>query len=143
MFKFNLLLTLIILSNTKLAAQSGFNNSSIGLSFGTHFAVENQGSSTRIFRPSHVNFNYRYMFNNKVGMMATLGYDHFSFKNNAIPSNFYKLSIETSINLREILGFSEFIENFGTLFHAGIGLNAMWSKNIATENIFKKIISTN
>jgi outer membrane protein OmpA-like peptidoglycan-associated protein len=78
------------------------------------------------------------MFNNKFGVMSTLGFDRFSFKNDVTPSNYYRLSIETSVNLREILGFSEFVENFGVLGHTGIGISGLWSKNIASENQLKK-----
>lgn len=138
MIKFYTIFLFLTLTVNNLFGQLGFNTSSLSLSIGNHFAVENQGSSTRIFRPSHLNFNYRYMFNNKFGLMSTFGYDRFSFKNDVIPSNYYRLTIETSINLREILGFSEFVENFGTLAHAGIGLSGLWSKNIAINEQFKK-----
>lgn len=138
MIKFLPIFLFLSLSINNLFAQLGFNTSSISLSIGNHFAVENQGSSTRIFRPSYLNVNYRYMFNNKFGLMSTFGYDRFTFKNNFTPSNYFRLSIETSVNLREILGFSEFVENFGTLAHAGVGVSGLWSKNIANSNIFKK-----
>ena len=138
MIKFFTIILIFTISVNNIVAQLGFNTSSFSLSVGNHFAVDNQGSATRIFRPSHINMNYRYMFNNKFGLMSTFGYDRFSFKNDVTPSNYYRLSIETSVNLREILGFSEFVENFGTLAHAGVGLSGLWSKNIATENQFKK-----
>jgi len=138
MMKLSTILVFLILTINTAFSQLGFNTSSIGLSIGNHFAVENQGSVTRIFRPSYINLNYRYMFNNKFGLMSTFGYDRFTFKNNVTPSNYYRLSIETSINLREILGFSEFVENFGTLAHAGLGVSGLWSKNIANSDIFKK-----
>jgi outer membrane protein OmpA-like peptidoglycan-associated protein len=137
MSKYLSLICLVFFS-VKSFAQLGFNTSSVSLSLGNHFAVENQGSATRIFRPSHINVNYRYMFNNKFGLMSTFGYDRFTFKNNFTPSNYFRLSIETSVNLREILGFSEFVENFGTLAHTGVGLSGLWSKNIANSDIFKK-----
>jgi flagellar motor protein MotB len=136
MTKYFNLICLILLS-LKSFSQLGFNNSSVSLSIGNHFGVENQGSKVRTLVPSHINFNYRYMFNNKFGVMTTLGYDRFSFKNEENPSHLYKLSVGTSFNLREVLGYSEFVENFGTLAHASFGLGGLWSKNIATEQIFK------
>ena len=138
MKKILVLILVTFLSVDNLSSQSAYNSSSIGFSIGNHFGINNQGSSARIFIPSHLNFNYRYMFNNKVGLMSNFGYDRFSFKNNATPSNYYRISIETSVNLREILGFSEFVEHFGALAHAGLGVSGMWSKNIATQNIYKK-----
>ena len=138
MIKYLIPLLFFAIKTINIDAQIGFNSSSFSISLGNHFAVENQGSVTRVFRPSHINLNYRYMFNNKFGLMSTLGYDRFSFKNNVTSSNYYRLSIETSVNLREILGFSEFVENFGTLAHAGIGISGLWSDNIANSDIFKK-----
>jgi OOP family OmpA-OmpF porin len=138
MKKFLFFMVVIFLSVDNLSSQSAYNSSSIGFSIGNHFGIKNQGSSARIFIPSHLNFNYRYMFNNKVGLMSSFGYDRFSFKNNVTPSNYYKISIEASVNLREILGFSEFVEHFGALAHGGLGVSGMWSKNIATQNIYTK-----
>lgn len=138
MTKLSAIFLFFIFAINNVIAQLGFNTSSLSLSIGNHFAVENQGSSTKVVRPSHINFNYRYMFNNKFGLMTSFGYDRFSFKNNVTPSNYYRLSFETSVNLREILGFSEFVENFGTLAHAGLGFSGLWSKNIATDHLFKK-----
>ncbi len=68
------------------------------------------------------NFGVRYMFNERFGVRLDLGYNSFS-ESAGIPfkSNYYRASIESVINVGNILHFDSWTERFNILGHAGLG----------------------
>lgn len=127
-----LLLTLgILIINTSILLSQSFNKNAISFNLGNHFGLSNSGQSKeKTIGINHFNFSYRYMHNNKFGWKTSVAYDNFSFKNQNNNTTYFRFSIEPTINLREILGLSEFTDKFGALAHFGIGVSSMWSKNI-------------
>jgi outer membrane protein OmpA-like peptidoglycan-associated protein len=132
----NLILTLgIILFNLSNSLSQSFNQHALSINLGNHFGLSNSGlSKAKTIGINHFNFGYRYMHNNKFGWKTTIAYDNFSFKSQENNTTYFRFSIEPTINLRELLGLSEFTENFGALAHFGIGLSSMWSNNVIGLN---------
>ena len=132
----NLFLTIgVLLFNISISLSQSFNQHALSLNVGNHFGFSNSGQ----FKPktiglNHFDFGYRYMHNNKFGWKTTIAYDNFSFNHQENNTNYFRFSIEPTINLRELLGLSEFTEKFGALAHFGVGLSSMWSKNIIGLN---------
>ena len=121
----------IILFNHSNSLSQSFNQHSLSLNLGNHFGLSNGGQlKAKTIGLNHFNFGYRYMHNNKIGWKSTIAYDNFSFNHQENNTNYFRFSIEPTINLRELLGLSEFTEKFGALAHFGIGLSSMWSKNM-------------
>jgi OOP family OmpA-OmpF porin len=132
----NLLLTVgIIIINHTISFSQGFNQHAFNLNLGNHFGLSNGGQTkAKTIGLNHFEFGYRFMHNNKFGWKSTIAYDNFSFKTQNNNTTYFRLSIEPTINLRELLGLSEFTDKFGVLAHFGVGLSTMWSKNIIGLN---------
>lgn len=128
----NLFLTVgITIFNLSISLSQGFNQHAISLNLGNHFGLSNTGQfKAKTIGFNHINFVYRFMHNNKFGWKSTIAYDNFSFKKQENNTTYFRFSIEPTINLRELLGLSEFSDKFGGLAHFGIGLSTMWSKNV-------------
>jgi len=121
----------IIFINLSISLSQSFNQHGLSFNIGNHFGISNNGQfKPRTIGLNHFDFGYRYMHNNKFGWKSTIAYDNFSFKNQENNTTYFRLSIEPTINLRELLGLSEFTDKFGGLAHFGIGLSSMWSKNV-------------
>jgi outer membrane protein OmpA-like peptidoglycan-associated protein len=121
----------IIIFDLSIALSQGFNQHSISLNLGNHFGISNVGQlKAKTIGFNHFDFNYRFMHSNKFGWKSTISYDNFSFKNQENNTTYFRFSIEPTINLRELLGLSEFTDKFGALAHFGIGISSMWSKNV-------------
>ncbi|MHB0754527.1 OmpA family protein [Polaribacter sp. M15] len=68
------------------------------------------------------NFGVRYMFNERFGVRLDLGYNSFSESaGTPFKSNYYRASIESVINIGNILHFNSWTDRFNVLGHAGIG----------------------
>lgn len=69
------------------------------------------------------NFGVRYMLNERFGFRADLGYNSMSEGPGSpeFKSNYYRISLESIINLGSILKFNSFTDRFNLLFHSGIG----------------------
>jgi outer membrane protein OmpA-like peptidoglycan-associated protein len=121
----------IIFINLSISLSQSFNQHGLSFNIGNHFGISNNGQfKPRTIGLNHFDFGYRYMHNNKFGWKSTIAYDNFSFKNQENNTTYFRLSIEPTINLRELLGLSELTDKFGGLAHFGIGLSSMWSKNV-------------
>jgi outer membrane protein OmpA-like peptidoglycan-associated protein len=124
-----------ILFNLSNSLSQSFNQHSLSLNLGNHFGISNSGQlKVKTLGLNHLDFGYRYMHNNKIGWKSTIAYDNFSFNDQENNTTYFRLSIEPTINLRELLGLSEFTDKFGALAHFGVGLSSMWSKNIIGLN---------
>lgn len=65
----------------------------------------------------------RYMFNNKFGLKADLGYNSFTNKNNSLnfDSKYYRADLQAVVNLGRIMNFETWTNTIGILGHTGFG----------------------
>lgn len=76
-------------------------------------------------------FGVRYMFNNKFGLKADVGYNSFTGKNNSIDfdSKYYRVDLQAVANLGRIMNFETWTNTIGLLGHAGFGYSQLRSDN--------------
>jgi len=69
----------------------------------------------------------RYMINDKFGFSLEGGYNRFEGDDNSFPfkTQAYRVSLEGVVNAGTILGFREWTDRFGLLFHGGAGVTAL------------------
>ncbi|GEQ86344.1 hypothetical protein ULMS_18520 [Patiriisocius marinistellae] len=83
------------------------------------------GYGTKGINPYQASLGIRYMMNEKVGLRATFGYNDISedADEGFLPfeTKYYRASLEGVVNLGNVLGFSDFTNTFGLLFHGGGG----------------------
>ena len=129
------LLILILISNVSLLfAQQNMeethNKFSIGLSIGGadgHAPI--RLGNPKLYQPTYVQGELRYMFNNRFGVMATLQYNNFKIGETGYRTNYMNAAIHGVINAGDLLKFGELTNNkFGLLIHGGFGLGSMWQK---------------
>ncbi|MCW2120758.1 OmpA family protein [Flavobacterium sp. 7A] len=102
-----------------------FNKWSVEVAGGFNKPLNRFGTSTFGFiTPYTVDFGVRYMFNNKFGLKADLGFNHFQEKKGTpnFSSQFYRLNIQAIFNLGRIMNFETWTNSIGLLAHTGIGL---------------------
>ncbi|TDE04432.1 OmpA family protein [Flavobacterium sandaracinum] len=65
----------------------------------------------------------RYMFNNKFGLKADIGYNSFQAKKESIDfeTNYYRANLQAVTNLGRILNFETWTKSIGLLSHTGFG----------------------
>jgi OOP family OmpA-OmpF porin len=111
------------------------NKYSVGLSIGTHDGIKNTGDgTTKIYQFHHYNINGRYMLNNRFGIKLDAAFDKFKWTKLDNPTNYYRISIQPTVNLTDILNFSIINKKLGLLLHSGIGFSLMTNKGI-TDNL--------
>ena len=87
---------------------------------------------TNIPSPFVVDLGARYMFNNKFGLKADIGYDSFTDgKNSAsFKSNYYRADLQAVANLGRIMNFETWTKTIGLLGHTGFGMSVLENKNM-------------
>lgn len=116
-----------------------FNRSSIGLSIGGHDGLSRTQHPTRIYQFTHYEANYRFMFNNRVGLKFDGALDNFKFTDGHTPTTGLRFSMQPVFNLTDILHMNDFSQRLGLQFHVGGGYAAL-IQNGATDNILQGII---
>jgi OOP family OmpA-OmpF porin len=127
----NIFLSLLFLLSTYNYSQQNFNQFSLEAGYGyvsplNGFSEEN-GSSFSAFK--NFDFGVRYMFNQTVGVKV--GYSNSKFesnRNNSFGTKMNTINLQGYLNLAHLLNFkSNFSDNFGLLFHSGVGYSTMFS----------------
>lgn len=74
-------------------------------------------------------FGVRYMFNNKFGLKADVGYNSFKGKSNSLDfdSKYYRVDLQAVANLGRIMNFETWTNTIGLLGHAGFGYSQLRS----------------
>ncbi len=83
--------------------------------------------TTSVISPYTVDFGARYMFNNKFGLKADVGYNSFTGKDESIhfDSKYYRVDLQGVANLGRIMNFETWTNTFGLLGHAGFGISQL------------------
>jgi outer membrane protein OmpA-like peptidoglycan-associated protein len=103
-----------------------FNKWSIELAGGFNQAAKpmTAGYKTAVASPFVADLGVRYMFNNKFGLKADLGYN--SFKDGgdskSFDSKYYRANLQAVANLGRIMNFETWTNTVGLLAHTGFGL---------------------
>ncbi|RTY92550.1 OmpA family protein [Flavobacterium sp. RSP46] len=86
--------------------------------------------------PFVADLGVRYMFNNKFGLKADIGYNSFQGKNNSIDfdTKYYRADIQAVANLGRIMNFETWTNTLGLLGHAGFGLAQLEDQNSALKD---------
>lgn len=86
---------------------------------------------TPTFNPTHIDLGARYMLSPKFGWKLDFEYDKFSERDNTPPfeSTYLRTSLQGVINLGRALNFETFTNTFGLLFHTGLGVSQLTSKD--------------
>jgi OOP family OmpA-OmpF porin len=138
-----IILTLIIaLAFSTLSAQTEpakkvapeFNQWSVELTGGFNKAQRPwaPGYSTSLINPYVADLGVRYMFNNKFGLKADLGYNRFTDSDGSAPftSKYLRGNIQGVANLGRIMNFETWTNTLGLLAHAGVGLGYVENSGI-------------
>lgn len=134
-YKYIILLLSIVLINSFTILSQGTNRIAVGLNIGAHDGIKNTGDgSTKIYQIHHYNIHGRYMLNNRFGIKVDAAYDKFKWTRLNNPTNYYRISIQPTINLTDILRYGTLNKKIGLLFHAGLGYSFMRNKGI-TDNL--------
>jgi outer membrane protein OmpA-like peptidoglycan-associated protein len=129
-----LILSIFIGTTLTTSAQvTDFNKWSIGYSLGGHLWTKPSSSANanlQNFQISHHDLNGRYMFNNRLGIMLDVGYDFFDFRGlGGQNTHHIRTSIQSVVNIGDIIKLHTLHERFGLLLHAGVGYSGMWQKH--------------
>lgn len=111
---------------------NGYNRWSIELNGGVNKPSSpfTPGYYTSTPNPYNADFGVRYMFNNKVGLKADIGY--YKFEDNGgleFTTQYYRADIQAVLNMGRILNFETFTNRIGFLVHAGGGYGQFRSDN--------------
>ncbi len=125
--------TLSAQKETAEKKENGFNQWSFELAGGFNKPQRpmTAGYTTSIISPYTIDFGARYMFNNKFGLKADMGYNSFKGdnKSNAFDSKYYRVDLQGVANLGRIMSFETWTKSLGLLGHAGFGLSQLEVKN--------------
>lgn len=120
------LLILILVLSTPASAQE-FDKWSLDLGFGMHKigAPISDGYSAKVLGQGSI--GVRYMFNEKFGLRADLGYNKFEADENSLPfsSNYFRGTLEGVVNVGNVLKFNSWTQRFNVLAHTGIGVSIL------------------
>lgn len=125
-------LFLFIFAFALVAKAQDYNRSSLGFSIGGHDGMHNTLHTTRVYQFTHYEANYRYMFNNRVGLKFDAGFDNFKFKDGHPATKALRLSIQPTFNLTDLLHMNDFSQRLGLQLHVGGGYAAMWNPTLLT-----------
>ena len=112
-------------SETETTTTSDFNKWSIELNYGVNKPSRPFTDGYKTGTPSLYNgdLGVRYMFNNKFGIKADIGY--YNIDNNRdtpeFKSRYYRSSIQGVVNMGRLLNFENWTNRLGALIHAGPG----------------------
>lgn len=90
-------------------------------------------SGPRIYQPSMIQGDIRYMFNNRFGIMASMQYNTFKVNTSDLRTSYVNASLSGVLNAGELLKFNEFTNRLGLLIHGGFGISSMWQKDFFTN----------
>jgi OOP family OmpA-OmpF porin len=111
----------------------GFNHWSLELAGGFNKPQRPMTTNytTSLVSPYTVDFGARYMFNNKFGLKADIGYNSFTGNNESFDfdSKYYRVNLQGVANLGRIMNFETWTNTIGLLGHAGYGLSQLEVKN--------------
>ena len=117
-----------------------YNQWSIGINIGGHYGMHWTNSFTRAYQIGYFNGHVRYMQNNLIGWKLDAAYDNFNFTNGASNTQKLRFSIESVVNLTDVLHINDYSDRVGLLGHAGLGYSAMWNaqySSTAPAELFK------
>ncbi|KFF17903.1 OmpA family protein [Flavobacterium hydatis] len=125
-------------SKTEKTTDNNYNKWSIELDGGFNkpqrpFAA---GYSTTTISPYTVNLGARYMFNNKFGLKADLGYNNFEPSKHSLDfdSKYYRFGLQGVANLGRIMNFESWTNTIGLLGHAGVGVGRFESNRSVDQD---------
>lgn len=123
----------VILTDSK-ALKETYNHWSLDAQFGLNYAQGplSTNYSTNEYGLYHLGLATRYMFNPKVGLRLSLGYDNISEGPNSpsFHTDYWRSSLEGVINLGTLLDFEG---RFGMLLHGGAGYSIMTGVNMKED----------
>lgn len=121
-------------TSTVFSQVEEMNKWSLSYGFGSHFfarplAVSN--NNLRNISLGHHEINARYMINNRMGVQFGVGYDQMAFaglKTNGKhdKTHFFGVTVQSVINIGDIIRLHELHNRFGLLLHGGGGYGAMF-----------------
>ena len=137
-----IILTLVFASAiTTMSAQTekeksteiDFNKWSIEIAGGVNKPQEpmTPGYFTSTPSPFVVDLGVRYMFNNKFGLKADVGYNSFQPKKESIDfdTKYYRANLQAVTNLGRVMNFETWTNTIGLLGHAGFGYAQLRNEN--------------
>lgn len=86
--------------------------------------------------PYVIDLGVRYMFNNKFGLKADVGYNSFEGKNNSadFDTKYYRVDLQAVANLGRIMNFETWTNTIGLVGHAGFGLAQLEDENSSLKD---------
>ena len=130
---------------TEQSKENNFNRWSIEVAGGFNKPARplTNGYYTSAISPYVIDLGARYMFNNKFGLKADLGYNNFKNDNSSkdFNTNYYRFDFQGVANLGRIMGFEDFTQTFGLLAHAGAGLAQADFDNTSKKDVMINFIS--
>lgn len=128
----------LIMSGTLFAQNDPMNKWSISYGVGSHLwtkPVSSHNANLQNFQVSHHHLDGRYMFNNRLGLQLDVNYDFFDFKGLGKRNTHYiSTTLQSVVNLGDIIKLYTLHERFGLLFHTGVGYATMWQSNVEKKD---------
>ncbi|RBN49973.1 OmpA family protein [Flavobacterium psychrolimnae] len=117
--------TLSAQTETVKSTENNFNKWSIEVAGGVNKPQQPMTPGYFTSTPSAfvADLGVRYMFNNKFGLKADVGYNSFQAKKESIDfeTNYYRANLQAVANLGRILNFETWTKSIGLLSHTGFG----------------------
>jgi OOP family OmpA-OmpF porin len=117
--------TLSAQTETVKSTENNFNKWSIEIAGGVNKPQQPMTPGYFTSTPSAfvADLGVRYMFNNKFGLKADVGYNSFQAKKESIDfeTNYYRANLQAVANLGRILNFETWTKSIGLLSHTGFG----------------------
>ncbi len=115
---------MMLIASSSLIAQEDFNRWSIDFGAGVNKATEPYATGFDQNQLTDLTFELgaRYMFNDKFGLRAEVGYSEIQPSSNSLDfdSSFLRLGVSGVANLGAVLGFRDWTNRFNLLAHAGV-----------------------
>jgi OOP family OmpA-OmpF porin len=117
--------TLSAQTETVKSTENNFNKWSIEIAGGVNKPEEpmTPGYFTSTPSPFVADLGVRYMFNNKFGLKADIGYNSFQAKKESIDfeTKYYRANLQAVANLGRVMNFETWTNTIGLLGHTGFG----------------------
>lgn len=130
-------LLMMLIASSSLIAQEDFNRWAIDFGAGVNKATEPYGVGFDQNQLSDLTFELgaRYMFNDKFGLRAEVGYSEIQPSSNSsdFDSSFLRLGVSGVANLGAVLGFRDWTNRFNLLAHAGLQYGRLDTFNSSTD----------
>ncbi len=123
-------------SNGESVTDGQFNKWSIEFGGGFNKPLKPMRYSTSTISPYVIDLGARYMFNNKFGLKADLGYNSFQAGKNSTDFNtkYYRANLQGVVNLGRIMNFETWTNTLGLLAHTGFGVAQLEDQNSAIKD---------